>query len=735
LINRAMLRSSPTSASRYHLEKLNLKSTVAKNLRDAMESLIGDLSSFADILLESNDGIRLAVHSCILKCRAPQFYTNHIAATFESKTDNYCSPLPRVVPISEMDFNCMSKFVHKIYTDDTAIDDNVIDSRHSGATTFTIDSETYLLNSDPNGNQLDNNTAEDGAELADSDLLLEETSTVECQSCTNEQEQLGSSVKDNTQATPKSDNRNNENPLIDCTNEQQQVISFKATDPCSALGTDLLCMFLTGQGVDCTIRSRSAQFNVHKCILSAVSSYFATLFSDQWQNSSECKLPEISSFSNEAVSFMLMFIYGGVLEIPDNVDLIELYRLADITRLDALKTLAVLELRAKRCHYFHKPCSQCATFVLRHLSQFNEEEGLQELYEAALDWQAEHFADIWRSKSFSQLSEHVQNACYERILDQVNSESALQLLLDCDALLKRSRTLVAAVSTKVARISEHCLERIGNNFADILASDYFVHLGKGFAFDLPFFEDLLPTVIHSLQLEEACRVLAKLAELKALVSSQISSNDETWNEVRFLHFLKRLYELCDSRLIHHASQVVNCHNWALLSHDMQERIRETGIFVDFKQPNNAARQKVLASLQARRHRSTSRDVATNGRTDEAASCKSKFPLAKAVSHPRNNFQPSARLGPVGRKVNNLHKQQQQQQQQQKKRFVKSCDTLNTERTLLVVGDDELWLPLSESTENKPTTPKTKLAKQLPSANIPPNVRTVKSPKSRSTIRH
>ncbi|KAL1228312.1 BTB/POZ domain-containing protein [Trichinella pseudospiralis] len=679
-----MLRSSPTSASRYHLEKLNLKSTVAKNLRDAMESLIGDLSSFADILLESNDGIRLAVHSCILKCRAPQFYTNHIAATFESKTDNYCSPLPRVVPISEMDFNCMSKFVHKIYTDDTAIDDNVIDSRHSGATTFTIDSETYLLNSDPNGNQLDNNTAEDGAELADSDLLLEETSTVECQSCTNEQEQLGSSVKDNTQATPKSDNRNNENPLIDCTNEQQQVISFKATDPCSALGTDLLCMFLTGQGVDCTIRSRSAQFNVHKCILSAVSSYFATLFSDQWQNSSECKLPEISSFSNEAVSFMLMFIYGGVLEIPDNVDLIELYRLADITRLDALKTLAVLELRAKRCHYFHKPCSQCATFVLRHLSQFNEEEGLQELYEAALDWQAEHFADIWRSKSFSQLSEHVQNACYERILDQVNSESALQLLLDCDALLKRSRTLVAAVSTKVARISEHCLERIGNNFADILASDYFVHLGKGFAFDLPFFEDLLPTVIHSLQLEEACRVLAKLAELKALVSSQISSNDETWNE-RFLHFLKRLYELCDSRLIHHASQVVNCHNWALLSHDMQERIRETGIFVDFKQPNNAARQKVLASLQARRHRSTSRDVATNGRTDEAASL---LDLVQLV-----------------------------------------------EKTLLVVGDDELWLPLSESTENKPTTPKTKLAKQLPSANIPPNVRTVKSPKSRSTIRH
>ncbi|KRZ76689.1 BTB/POZ domain-containing protein 8 [Trichinella papuae] len=694
-----MLRSSPTSASRYHVEKLNLKSTVAKNLRDAMESLIGDLSSFADILLESNDGIRLAVHSCILKCRAPQFYTNHIAATFESKADNYCSSLPRVVAISEMDFNCMSKFVHKIYTDDTAIDDNVIDSRHSGATTFTIDSETYLLNSDPNGNQFDNNTVEDETELADSDLLLEESSTVECQSCTNEQEQIRSSVKDNIQATPKSDNRNSEHSLIDCTNEQQQqVISFKATDPCSALGTDLLCMFLTGQGVDCTIRSRSAQFNVH---------------------------------NNEAVSFMLMFIYGGVLEIPDSVDLIELYRLADITQLNALKTLVVLELRAKRCHYFHKPCSQCATFVLRHLSQFNEEEGLQELYEAALDWQAEYFADIWRSKSFSQLPEHVQNACYERILDQVNSESALQLLLDCDALLKRSRTLVAAVSTKVARISEHCLERIGNNFADILASDYFIHLGKGFAFDLPFFEDLLPTVIHSLQLEEACRVLAKLAELKTLVSSQMSSNDETWNE-RFLHFLKRLYELCDSRLIHHASQVVNCHNWALLSHDMQERIRETGIFVDFKQPNNAARQKVLASLQARRHRSTSRDVATNGRTDEATSCKPKFPLAKAVSHPRNNFQPSARLVPVGRKVNNLHKQQQQQQ---KKRFVKSCDALNTERTLLVVGDDELWLPLSESTENKPTTPKTKLAKQLPPANIPQNARIVKSPKSRSTIRH
>ncbi|KRY49586.1 BTB/POZ domain-containing protein 8 [Trichinella britovi] len=728
-----MLRSSPTSASRYHVEKLNLKSTVAKNLRDAMESLIGDLSSFADILLESNDGVRLAVHSCILKCRAPEFYNNHIAAIFESKADDYCSPLPRVVPISEMDFNCMSKFVHKIYTDDTAIDDTAADSRHSGAT-FTIDSETYLLNSDPNGNQFDTNTADDETELADSDLLVEDSSTLECQCCTNGQEQIRSSVKQYTQATPKSDNRNSEHSLIDSRNEQQQVVSLKATDPCSALGTDLLCMFLTGQGVDCTISSRSAQFNVHKCILSAVSSYFSTLFSDQWQNSSECKQPEISNFSNEAVSFMLMFIYGGVLEVPDSVDLIELYRLADITQLNALKTLAVLELRAKRCHYFHKPCSQCATFVLRHLSQFNELEGLQELYEAALDWQAEHFAEIWRSKSFSQLAEHVQNACYERILDQVNSESALQLLLDCDTLLKRSRTLVASVSTKVAKISEHCLKRIGNNFADILASNYFIHLGKGFAFDLPFFEDLLPTVIHSLELEEACRVLAKLAELKTLVSSQMTSNDDdTWNE-RFFHFLKRLYELCDSRLIHHASQVVNCHNWALLSHDMQERIRETGIFVDFKQPNNAARQKVLASLQARRHRSTSRDVATSGvtKTDEAASCKQKFPLAKTVSHPRNNFQASPRLAPIGRKVNNLHKQQQQQQQQQeqqKKRFVKSCDELNSERTtLLVVGDDELWLPLSE---NKPTTPKTTLAKQLP----PKNARTVKSPKSHSTIRH
>ncbi|XP_003374887.1 hypothetical protein Tsp_04074 [Trichinella spiralis] len=571
-----MLRSSPTSASRYHVEKLNLKSTVAKNLRDAMESLIGDLSSFADILLESNDGIRLAVHSCILKCRAPEFYNNHIAATFESKADDCCSPLPRVVPISEMDFN----------------------SIHSGAT-FTIDSETYLLNSDPNGNQFDTNTADDETELADSDLLVEDSSTLECQCCTNGQEQIRSSVKQYTQATPKSDNRNSEHSLIDSRNEQQQVVSLKATDPCSALGTDLLCMFLTGQGVDCTISSRSAQFNVH---------------------------------NNEAVSFMLMFIYGGVLEVPDSVDLIELYRLADITQLKALKTLAVLELRAKRCHYFHKPCSQCATFVLRHLSQFNELEGLQELYEAALDWQAEHFAEIWRSKSFSQLAEHVQNACYERILDHVNSESALQLLLDCDTLLKRSRTLVASVSTKVAKISEHCLKRIGNNFADILASNYFIHLGKGFAFDLPFFEDLLPTVIHSLELEEACRVLAKLAELKTLVSSQMSSDDdETWNE-RFFHFLKRLYELCDSRLIHHASQVVNCHNWALLSHDMQERIRETGIFVDFKQPNNAARQKVLASLQARRHRSTSRDVAASGvtKTDEAASCKQKFPLAKTL---------------------------------------------------------------------------------------------------------
>uniref|UniRef100_A0A915I2S0 Uncharacterized protein n=1 Tax=Romanomermis culicivorax TaxID=13658 RepID=A0A915I2S0_ROMCU len=150
---------------------------------------------------------------------------------------------------------------------------------------------------------------------------------------------------------------------------------------------------------------------------------------------------------------------------------------------------------------------------------------------------------------------------------------------------------------------------LAKNLPVVLASSSFLEMGKGYALNMPLVEDVLPNVIHLLSPEMGCQTLIKLYEILQNLASDNSpsSNGDEYNE-KFVSFLKRLYEMCDTHLIHKASEVVECPTWPLLNQQMRERIKEIGIFVDMKKPS--APPPKLSSLNRSYKRSSSSATTT-----------------------------------------------------------------------------------------------------------------------------
>ncbi|CAJ0565586.1 unnamed protein product, partial [Mesorhabditis spiculigera] len=121
---------------------------------------------------------------------------------------------------------------------------------------------------------------------------------------------------------------------------------------------------------------------------------------------------------------------------------------------------------------------------------------------------------------------------------------------------------------------------------------YFARIwkGRGLALNLGILEDILPTLVHSLSADVAIKSYLGLADLLTEIQSVPPSPKKTlsipideWSP-RFYVLVRRLYELVDKHLLHYAASVVRAEAWNLLNERDQVRIRETGIFVEMRQP-------------------------------------------------------------------------------------------------------------------------------------------------------
>ncbi|CAD5229078.1 unnamed protein product [Bursaphelenchus okinawaensis] len=376
---------------------------------------------------------------------------------------------------------------------------------------------------------------------------------------------------------------------IDLTPTHENLPLFIDNEPASRLGKDLLLMYKSGTDTDVTIKTSTGLLKAHRCILWSTCIEFKKMLGSSAQI-------DLSKYTMATVDYLLQFLYGGLTCVAEAVDIWELLRLADELRLDQLLQVAMLHLKAHRCHFFHRPCASCVSAVFDALPQFHNLPILRPLYEEAMAWQCKHFARIWKGRIFLHLSEYWQKESFEALINSVNDESVIDVLLGCEKLqiaLPRIKAQHSSIYVQklVNDTIEYCTDFLISSLDLVVQSKVFVHQGKGLALNLSLLEDILPSLIHSLNADTAIRtfvslkqLLTDIAEGRIQTSSTCSLNQVEDINPRFLSLCRRLLELCDKHLLHFTASVVKSTAWDLLEKEDQDRIQETGIFVEMCLP-------------------------------------------------------------------------------------------------------------------------------------------------------
>ncbi|CAJ0949381.1 unnamed protein product, partial [Mesorhabditis belari] len=377
---------------------------------------------------------------------------------------------------------------------------------------------------------------------------------------------------------------------IDVTPNHDGAAPVADSTPSCKLAADLHQMYIDNRDSDVVIKCENGELFAHKCIISATCPFFR----QQLQKSRKI---ELKGYTKNSVHFLLSFLYGGLTTIPDEVDVWEVLALATHLNLKDLVDVVIMHLKVNKCHWFHRPCASCVSAILDALPQFYSIRSLKPLYEEALQWQAKYFARIWKGRVFMHLNERWLKECFEGVIQQIDDETLIETILGCERLqvaFSRSRTDAAfTVLNMVNDILDVSMQYLIHSFHLVITSKSFAAQGKGLALNLGILEDILPTLVHSLSADVAIKSYLGLGDLLVEIQSVPPSPKRTlsipideWSS-RFYVLVRRLYELVDKHLLHYAASVVRAEAWKLLNERDQVRIRETGIFVEMRQPKAA----------------------------------------------------------------------------------------------------------------------------------------------------
>ncbi|KFO89394.1 BTB/POZ domain-containing protein 8, partial [Buceros rhinoceros silvestris] len=134
----------------------------------------------------------------------------------------------------------------------------------------------------------------------------------------------------------------------------QNTASNAKLEAASMLGEDLMVLYKNCCCPDINICIEGKNFQAHRAILCARSSYFAAMLSGSWAESSQEHIT-LQGINHVEMSVILHFIYGGILDFPDKVDVGHMLGIADMYGLDGLKEVAIYILKRDYCNFFQKP--------------------------------------------------------------------------------------------------------------------------------------------------------------------------------------------------------------------------------------------------------------------------------------------------------------------------------------------------------------------------------------------
>ncbi|XP_065411599.1 BTB/POZ domain-containing protein 8 isoform X1 [Chrysemys picta bellii] len=340
----------------------------------------------------------------------------------------------------------------------------------------------------------------------------------------------------------------------------------------SGLGEDLMMLYKKCCCPDINIWIEGNQFQAHRAILCARSSYFAAMLSGSWAESSQ-----------EHIT-----LQGRILSV------------ADMYGLDGLKEVAIYILKRDYCNFFQKPIPGRQQHVLECLAIAHSME-VENLYTACMKWIVKHFVKCWSERSFASLPTELQNNCLTVMIQSLNHKNAASLLMESDRLLgslpqvKWSETGLALAS----KLQEECITFIVTNFPHIIESESF-HIflqAQAMSSKPDLLEQVLKAIEKNISIENSCFLLIA-------VDTLLSSTN-----VKEMGFTCKIQALRDKLwifLVQSFYAVRHTESWKLMRPDHQEKIQAAAF--DKGDDRRLGKKPVFTSSQLNRRITDSVDI-------------------------------------------------------------------------------------------------------------------------------
>ncbi|XP_071421348.1 BTB/POZ domain-containing protein 8 [Pithys albifrons albifrons] len=317
---------------------------------------------------------------------------------------------------------------------------------------------------------------------------------------------------------------------------------------------------------DINICIEGKDFQAHRAILCARSSYFAAMLSGSWAESSQEHIT-LQGISHVEMSVILHFIYGAILDFPDQVDVGRMLGIADMYGLDGLKEIAIYILKRDYCNFFQKPVPGKQQPVLECMA-IAHSLGMENLYAACMKWVGKHFAKCLSERSFANLPAELQNNCLLMLINSLNHKNAAFLLMESDRLinsLPQVRWTEAAVAL-ASRLHEECVTFIVANFLHVVQSEGFSVLLQAQAMSSK--PDLLELIFNAIEKsinnENSCFLLVAVDTLL---------NSANVKEMGFTCKIQALRDKLWVFLVQSFYAVRHTESWKLMRPDHQQKIQ------------------------------------------------------------------------------------------------------------------------------------------------------------------
>ncbi|XP_037762374.1 AP2-interacting clathrin-endocytosis protein isoform X4 [Chelonia mydas] len=367
----------------------------------------------------------------------------------------------------------------------------------------------------------------------------------------------------------------------------------------SGLGEDLMMLYKKCCCPDINIWIEGNQFQAHRAILCARSSYFAAMLSGSWAESSQEHIT-LQGINQVEMNVILYFIYGGMLDFPNKADASRILSVADMYGLDGLKEVAIYILKRDYCNFFQKPIPGRQQHVLECLAIAHLME-VENLYAACMKWIGKHFVKCWSERSFASLPTELQNNCLTVMIQSLNHKNAASLLMESDWLLsslpqvKWSETALALAS----RLQEECITFIVTNFPHIIESESF-HIflqAQAMSSKPDLLEQVLKAIEKNISIENSCFLLIA-------VNTLLSSTNVT--EMGFTCKIQALRDKLWIFLVQSFYAVRHTESWKLMRPDHQEKIQAAAF--DKGDDRRLGKKPVFTSSQLNRRITDSVDI-------------------------------------------------------------------------------------------------------------------------------